>query len=345
MAILAHKHILEALESGAVRLPTYGKIGAFSLDIPLGATLLHPRRGITPLPEEGLVVTPDDFYLWEFPSDLFLSAGYMGEVVTRSTYARLGVCAESAPSNDAFILQSDTSRSFRPVCSLRTFGTEVRIRPGEFISQLVLKTSLSRCSTSEMRDLFDQGELVMYKGDKRLSRADVTFHEGIELLLDPIIYVYRKGSSLDPRQPAIDYDFEKIDLSRFPHGYYLAEGSFFISSSVQKIATSNRYVSYFTPHRTTPTSSNRVTQSLHPGHTFFSLPFRTHPNAPYHVFGLHALRQITFENYVTSPGGVRLFPREKQAELMLVPLIGPSNYDQPSRYHEQRGATLMRNEI
>ena len=342
MAILAHKHILEALESGAVRLPTYGKIGAFSLDIPLGATLLHPRRGITPLPEEGLVVTPDDFYLWEFPSDLFLSAGYMGEVVTRSTYARLGVCAESAPSNDAFILQSDTSRSFRPVCSLRTFGTEVRIHPGEFISQLVLKTSLSRCSTSEMRDLFDQGELVMYKGDKRLSRADVTFHEGIELLLDPVIYVYRKGSILDPRQPAIDRDFEKIDLSRFPNGYYLAESSFFISSSVQKIATSNRYVSYVTPHRTT---HRRRNGDFRPGPSFPSFPFLTHPNSPYHVFGLHALRQITFENYVTSPDGVRLFPREKQAELMMVPLVGPSNYDQPSRYDGQRGATLMRNGV
>lgn len=329
MAILAHEHLQQALQEGILRLGRHGGVRAFSIDVGI-ERLVHEATGETKIVSgEGFVLTPEDRYLWGFSDNFFLAPHYMGEVRTRSSYARLGVCVDSAVSHDDFVGKVSQGRSFTPLCRLRTVGTSVKIRPGELVGQLFLRTSLQHCSVAEMKALMEQDELVVYDQERKLSQDEVLFREGLELNMHDVIRVYQ-GTILDPQRQPDDHDFTVVNVSDFPQGYYLPQGSFFLSSSVQRVATSNRFVSYVTEHIDAGVSEQ----------DFF--PLRTHPNAPYHTFGMHALRQITFENEVTAAEGIFLFPHVKQAELLVIPLVGPSDYKHPSRYHGQNGPTLAR---
>jgi len=339
MGILAHEHLKEALEIGAIRLEEHGEIGAFSIDIGLGDELLKPATGEKiKIPIEGLVVRPNDFYLWEFPSKLFLDGNLFGEVRTRSSYARLGIYTSSAPCADE-IGATLGDREFKPVCSLTTVGTKVRIRPGETFAQLFVKTISTPPAVYNLTKLIEDGELIVENEKGKITAEDAGFNGKLNLTIDDVIHVYDQRKILDPQEGVKDGDFTTIDLKDYPEGYFLNKGEFFISSSVEKIATSNRYVSFVTPYIS---SLPRRKGQLRPDLFFSSIPFTTHPNAPYHAFGFSALRQITFENQVTHPNGIYLKNGSNQAELVVIPLFGPSDYSKLSRYHGQEGATLMK---
>jgi len=332
MGILAHEHLEQALAAGLVGLDQHGSIGPLSIDVCLGDELIDSttRRPIR-IPPDGLIVGPQDSYLWEFPTELSLAAGLIGEVVTRSSYARLGMAVSSEPSKSVLELSLHEDRDFRPLCTLETFGTMARVRPGEPLGQLVLRTGYEQVPVEQLGALMAKGDLVVADDRGLLSEAQVSFNGGLELTMDRHIRVYRAGTVLDPLQGVGDDDFFLVDLTRHPEGYWLGQDSFFLSSSRQAVATSNKYVISVTPFTSPPADGHDPRKDR-----------KTHPNAPYHAFGHAALRPLTFENHVLCPDGIRVTDRGKQAELHVHPLISPSAYSTPSRYQGQEGPTMMR---
>jgi hypothetical protein len=156
--------------------------------------------------------------------------------------------------------------------------------------------------------------------------------------MDPVIKVYDGTSVLDPTN-GVRSHFSTINLNEHSNGYAMPKGTFFISSSSWKIATSDKFISYVTPtiDSSLPLDTNGKKTSL-------SYPFLTHPNAPFHAFGYHAKRKITFENLVTAPRGTTVYAGMKQAELAVIPLTNASNYQKKSVFANQNDATLFRSE-
>ena len=331
-----HEQLQEDLQSGKVRLNQHKGVKAYSIDISIGNTLWQDDREI-PIPEEGLVIQPGERYRWRFSGELFLPAGYVAEVITRSRFARIGTCIESVVSNDFFVEAASQDRADRPMCSLRTFNTFRRIRPGDVLAQVVIGTAL-RDTREDVRELMDSEDVQVWKDDRKLSSVEAPFRgDYLELSMHPIIHVYNGRSELDPHNGPNGH-FMRVDLDDHPDGYYLPAGSFFISSSREEVASSGRYITHVTDSIKAPHGKILL------GKVSYGKPFVTHPHAPYHAFGSAARRAITFENLVTEPAGITLFAGMKQAELNAIPLMRESNYSEKSVFHGQNGATLYRHE-
>ena len=239
-----HEQLLEDLRSGKVRLDQHAGVRAYSIDISIGNTLWQDDREMA-IPEEGLVIQPGERYRWRFSGELFLPAGYVAEVITRSRFARIGTCIESAVSHDFFVDAASQDRADRPMCSLRTFNTFRRIRPGDVLAQLVIGTAL-RETREDVRELMDSEDVQVWKDDRKLSSVEAPFRGGyLQLSMHPIIQVYNGGSELDPLNGPNGH-FLKVNLDDHPDGYYLPAGSFFISSSQEEVASSGRYITHVT---------------------------------------------------------------------------------------------------
>ncbi|MBI2572975.1 hypothetical protein HYV86_03905 [Candidatus Woesearchaeota archaeon] len=340
MSLLPPELINKALNLGLLRVNGTRHVNAHSIDVQITDTLWTEQDGAITIPPEGFVLQPDQVYGTILDQAILLKREFIGEITTRSSYARLGTRLDPGPASTDLTIGGD--REFTPRCNLDTFGTHVRIYPYEPIGQIFFHTQLEQLLAEDIKAAMDSGDFVIYNGDRQLSKRDVTFQHALKLHMDDVIHVYKKGKILDTRDKDHSQDFETVNLRDHPEGYYLPKGAFFISSSREKFATSNKCVAYVTPTINLRPAMT-ITQYPDPNH-FTLVPFLTHPNAPYHAYGLNNLRQMTFENYVTQLEGVYLHAGCKQAELVLVPFLKPSEQTMGSRYAGQVGATLRRAE-
>ncbi len=341
MPLLPPELINKALKLNLLRVNGTPQVAAHSIDLSITNAIWNGKNRKAEIPQEGFILEPQQQYKVKLDSRLFLAQGLIGEITTRSSYARLGIQVDPQPSIEN-LFGTWRDRGFTAICNLETFGTQVRIRPYEHLAQIFIHTQLETMLANEIKDAMDSEDLIVYDKGHKLDRTNASFGEALELHMEDLIYVYKKGRILDPQDKDHSEDFETVNLRHHPKGYYLPKGAFFISSCRERFATSNRCVAYVTP---TINLRPAMTKTNFPDPKHFTrFPFLTHPNAPYHAYGLRHLQQMTFENYVTEPEGVYLHADCKQAELVLVPFLTPSSQEIESRYTGQIGATLRRPE-
>lgn len=342
MAILSMESLLRAEEQRLLAVEGRKEFNAFSLDLRLGT--LYRRREIAasmndektlsqeefirqvldevPLGNEGIIITPQDFYLWQPREKIFLAKGLIGEITSRSSWARLGVRVESKQSDDYLFNRPLEDVHVQPLCTLKTMGTSVRIKPGDSFGQLFVMDFPEYLHRDEsLAQLMVAGELVIQRGKKVLASTEVRFDQGLALTMDSNIHIYT-GSVLEPGnlKPT---DFEEVTL-RYLEDLFLPQGAFFLSSSSEHVEIPKAYAGYV----------------IERDPSMFLSPFSTHAHAPYIGPRTVFKGKITFENRMCRNGYVQC--GMPQSKLLLCPLAPPIEQAQESRYMGQKATTRSR---
>ncbi len=338
MALFSLDDFLQAEREGKVHIRGRGDYSPFSLNVRLG-TLYHRRevkaatmdetkmsqeQFIAEICEEvpldgGIVVHPHDFYLWQPVEELSLVKGLLGQITSRSSWARLGVRVDSV--SDAYFGKYLTTRRWKPLCTLKTW-TDVLLRGGDALGQLFVNDEPEYCPDQQLRNMISAGELVLQQDGKKVRLEDLIIDNGIALTLGEDVHVYR-GGVLEPGND-VNGHFTEHRLSRF-HPTFFRKGTFFISSCAEHIQVPNGYVGYVVEREAWGAR----------------IPFHAHANAPY--IGPVPIFQgnVTFENQMIMDGYVA--PGMMQSKLLLVPLRSPVQAgSSSSRYNHQNGAALSR---
>jgi deoxycytidine triphosphate deaminase len=351
MPLLSKPDLFKAEQAGLLHVENRLDFSAFSLNLRLGK--LYRRREtlaatldehqltqeqfiqdvLEPVPcEQGVILEPSSFYLWQPREEVYLAEGFRGEVTSRSSWARLGVRSDA--SSDAYLSQENLEKRVRPLCTLCTSGTKVLIKEGDELAQLFVHSGGNYVDLDHTKDLIRRGEFVLRKGGKKLGLPDLSFRENLVLTLGSDLLVYR-GGLLIPGKDNSD-KFKKVILKSV-EDYFLPQGTFFLSASAEEVEIPEAFVGYVTEGNSFQTN-HRFMQSLDP--QFGPLNFSAHPNAPYIGPKTVFKGRITFENRLRNDALLR--EGQKQSELILVPLSSPLYETQVSRYNDQKGATLSR---
>ena len=338
MSIYSRVDLLAAEQEGKLRIPLRRDFNPFSLDLRLGSLYrrrhekiagadtenLSQEQFIAEFCEEvlvgnGLTVYPSDFYLWQPVEEIFLAEGLGGEIVSRSSWARLGSRVSS--SSDDLLRSYHRSVQGRPLCTLRTTGTHLSLQQGDALAQLVINDAPSFCLEGEVASLLQEGRVMVRREGKTLFPQEAVAGNGILLTMGPDLAVYR-GGVVRPGN-ALENHFEWRHLCPKELKYF-SQGTFFISASAEEVEISPKYVG-FVVEREPET---------------FLLPFAAHANAPY--IGPRGVFQgkITFENVMIRDG--YLSAGMSQSRLLLCPLRTPLLDTKESRYNHQGGATLSK---
>ena len=347
MAILGQKALEELETEGIIAFSDRLPFSAFSLDLRLDKlyrrkfslcidTLeeggmsqeeyLNRMTEEVDIPLEGLVISRDNFHLWQPSEEIFLPSGMRGEITSRSSWARLGSRVQSV---DDYLSQYHSEKWVKPVCTLKMTGTNVLVQKGDIMAQLFFDTGSPPVLTSVVKKMIDNQELLLMRDGKALDSQDVAFQGGLLLTMGRTIKIYR-GSLLIPGKLK-ESDFETVTLNHF-QDYYLPASTFFISSSAEYVEIPDHCVGYVSESDSLMALSTKKTDRL--------IPFYTHANAPY--IGPRGVFRgtITFENVMKMDGYIRV--GIKQSELYLVPLDGAHHQAPESRYNGQQESTLSR---
>lgn len=351
MPLLSKPDLLKAEQLGFLHIEDRLDFSAFSLNLRLGR--LYRRRetlaatldehGLTqeqfiqevlePVPcDEVVVIKPDSFYLWQPQEEIYLAQGLRGEVTSRSSWARLGVRADT--SSDAYLSNEGSEKLVKPLCTLCTVGTEVLVKKGDEIAQMFVSSGSNLVSVGYTQHLIQQGHFVLRREGRSLNVSDLDFQGHLVLTLGSDLFIYH-GGLLVPGKDNSD-KFEKVVLSPVKD-YFLPSGTFFLSASAEEVEIPEAFVGYVTEGNSFGTN-HRFMHTFDP--RYAPLNFSAHPNAPYIGPKTVFKGRITFENRLRLDSWLRA--GQKQSELMLVPLSDPILNAQASRYNDQKGATLSR---
>ncbi|MBU0461530.1 MAG: hypothetical protein KJ574_03005 [Nanoarchaeota archaeon] len=281
-----------------------------------------------PLVDGAWNVTPYTWLLWEPVESIEIAEGLMGDIVSRSSWARLGIrtCAKDV---DHFILKRpDIRRKIKPLCSLVSTGTTVNIRPGDPIAQLFAMTSPEWASRQEVEDLIARGEFRVEKDGRRLGLDELVFHGGLVMTMADDILVYNPAHILDPQQPREDA-FERVRLSAV-NRTTMPKRAFFLSTSEQHIEIPAGYIAELLEGLSIGTACE-YTRTFNP--EFGPMPYRSHANSPYVGPSPVFRGRVVFENSMIWED--ELHPGMKQSELFLHRLVTPCGYRKESRYAGQ----------
>jgi deoxycytidine triphosphate deaminase len=351
MNILSRDDLLLAESKGDLRVKDRLDFSAFSLDVRIEKLFrrneskalqfqefdLNEERFIEEVLEEvpidggGYVLESGGFYLWQPQEEIFLSCGLRGEIVTRSSWARLGIRVSSL-GGDSDLANEVKDITTKPLGIISTQATRVKIKKGDSMGQLIVGYGDSRINNEEIKEMVRKNQLTIVRYSKKMSVEKLKFHGHLVLTMAPEIYIYN-GAILTPSEDN-SHAFEKIQL-HYTQRHYLKKGDFFISCSAEYVAIPPKYVGLVTEVNSHATNS-QFAKTNDP--RLMVAPFTSHPNCPY--IGPKGVfeGQITFENimwvdsYVTA--GM------KQSELMLKELT--RIIEVKSRYNEQKGATFSR---
>lgn len=338
MAILSIQDLTQAEQAGHLHIPGRIDFSAFSLNIHIdklyrrletkvamvGEQRLNQAEFLAQVCEEiqfdeGILIPPEGFYLWQPRETISLAEGLAGEITSRSSWARLGIRAQSKGVDD-YLSRYHQTVTVNPLCTLRATGTSVRIQRGDAIGQLFVDDGPECCSDSQMYEIVDQGEFKVTRDGQVLGAGDLHLDHGMLLTLGKDLLIY-SGGVLPSSQ---DSKFTPGAVSRI-ESHYFPQGSFFLSASSEHVEIPNGYVGYVVEREP----------------SFFHLPFASHPNAPYIGPKSVFKGRITFENYMIREGHIS--EGMIQSKLLLKPLRTPlHNHEVQSRYNHQTHATTSR---
>ena len=349
MPYFSHADFVEAEKKGDLIVPGRLDFGPISLDIRIAELLKvkwvqHPGDDINSLSNEQFVekytepveladgvweVEPYNWLLWKPVEEIELAAGLMGDIVSRSSWARLGI-KTSAKDVDAFIMkQPHKRRRMRPLCSLVTDGTKVKIRPEDPIAQMFVMDSPTFLVPEQVMALVDNDEFIVEQYGKRLKPEDLTFHGGLVLTMAPDIRVYNEENVLDLRDQKED-DFKTVVLSK-DVGRMMEKRKFFLSTSEQYLKIPPGFIAEVSEGLSLMTAC-AYSKTFNP--EYGPMPFRSHTNSPY-VAPIPVFEgKVVFENSMIMDD--MLIAGMKQTELYLHPLITPCDYTKESRYYGQQ---------
>ena len=186
MAIYGIEDLIKAENDGRLKITDREEFSAFSVNVRLGR--LYQRRTVkaatinehkmsqeefirelceeVPL-DDGIVVCPSDFYLWQPIEKIYLAEGLAGEITSRSSWARMGVKVQSRA--DDYLKWHYKAVSVYPLCTLKTTGTTVKIKRGDAMGQLFVNDVPEFCSDYWMKELIDSSELIVQRDGKQLA--------------------------------------------------------------------------------------------------------------------------------------------------------------------------------
>ena len=275
-----------------------------------------------PLSDTGIVLSDSNNYFWQPMEEMSFANDYSGRVFSRSSSARKGMCVTSDSSE---YLKNLKTRNFCPLLSLSITGTEVNLRKGDSIAQLVIyDLSYSIVTPSEITQLIKRGNFEIKINNNKLKYSEVQEHNYINLHLGRKIWLYQ-GGVLDSKN-SITKCFKEIDITK---GIYIPEGSFFISSSAEHVEIPQRYIGMV---------AQMQTHHSH-YHTHREIPFISHPNAPVIAPKNIFKGTITFENYMFVDGIIKEGMFLSQ---MYLEKLSNDALTVPSKYINQKGATLAK---
>ena len=357
MAILCRDHLILAENRGYIAFNDRLDYSAFSLDMRLEKLYKRKALGVSqneelemsqetfmdeiieeiPIDSE-FILEPDQDYFWQPVEEIFLRQGLKGKITTRSSWARLGIRVQS--ESDEYLKKVDKNTLGKPLCTIRTTGTRVKLKKLDAVAQLFVEKNTGHPTREHIISFLEQGSLVLKEGGekgKQLRLEDIEFHGGPVLTMDPQVFVYN-GEILIPGEDNKN-KFERVQLS-YLKDFYLPPDTFFISSSHEYVQVPSFCVGIVT-ERNSLFSNDSFKKT---GHSAYLPPqFASHPNAPY-IGPVGVFEgQVTFENQVTEP--TKIIAGMKQSELLLDFLSGQiTNVEEfgKSRYDKQNGATTSR---
>ncbi len=350
--ILGIEYLEKYEKKGFIGIKDRGEFSAFSLDLKLdklyklklkqeqfnnnlaeNSHKLTQKQFINDLLEEvkiskeGIEIRPEDFYLWQPKEKISLKKNFWAEVVTRSSWARLGVNARSDSDDYIGSKRIFEEIEIKPLCILHTSGTRVLIKKEDKFAQLVIhhdSDGYINFSHKKFKELMDEEKLVIKRNKKRLKYEEIKDEDEFFLTMDKKIKVY-SGNLLIPGKPK-ENDFYSIDIGK--EKIYLKKDTFFISGSKEYVKIPKGFVGYVTE------SNSGISRRIK------IFPFLTHANAPY--IGPENIFEgnITFENRMKF--GDVITADMKQAAFFLKYMLTGGKYNVKSRYKNQQSATLSR---
>ena len=338
MAIFSIHDLLQAEQAGRLRIPERADFSAFSLNVHIdklyhrletkavmvGEQELAQEEFLEQVCEEipfdqGTTISPHDFYLWQPREEIFLGQGLAGEITSRSSWARLGMRAQSKRVDD-YLSRYHEDVTIKPLCTLKAMGTSVIVKRGDAIGQLFVDDGPEYCSDAQMYKMVESGEFTVTREGQPLRASDLNVDHGMLLTLGKDLLVYPGGLL----QPGQDNTFIPRAVGRIEK-HYFPQGAFFLSASSEYVEIPEGYAGYVV---------EREPQLFH-------LPFASHPNAPYIGPKSVFKGRITFENYMMREGHIS--EGMVQSKLLLKSLRTPlQNHEVQSRYNHQTHATASR---
>src|SRR3989344_80266 len=336
MAIIGRQGLEYLLRQGILAVSGHLPVSAFSIDIRLGR-LFRSRYDLSDdisqeefldlveeiqIPEEGIVITPHDFYVWTSKEEIFIPRGLGGEITSRSSFARMGCRVEDA---DDYLRRFHDNVWTSPLSSLKT-STSLLLRKNDPLAQLFICYPTASYFEEDVLDMVSRGDLLIQRNGQRLSSDAVAYLDGIPLTMDKEIWLYR-GGVIKPGFPTQN-NFEKINVDK---PLFLPRGAFFISASQESVELPDYYVGYVSESGIVNVPLEQLPR--------YVLPFRSHAHAPY-IGPKSVFRgKITFENTMKRDGYV--YPGMTQSRLVLFPLFDLGSAEK-SVYNLQEGAALSK---
>lgn len=193
MVVLTKEDIIEEVNQGRISVSHDRPIGNLGIDVSVGklfyqpghdqgvidlSVFNEPHGGEVPLiDDEYWIMRPDDFYLLELLEDFHLGAGISCMVKSRSSFARFGVCVSDVDHE----ITRDSYRNYdgKIMCTLRTLGTTVKLRPGDLAgSAMFAEGAFNWVGDYEISDLLDKGELKIWRNGAEIKRLEEVLVEG-----------------------------------------------------------------------------------------------------------------------------------------------------------------------
>ncbi|MBW3011006.1 hypothetical protein KY326_02195 [Candidatus Woesearchaeota archaeon] len=207
------------------------------------------------------LLLPGHHYLATTEEEIFKEQFFFSPIFTRSSWARCGVRVEQADHDE---LVGGRKFEGTPLLSISTFGTHVKLRPGDAPGQIVPSVGSEYVHPMEVGDLIAQGILRIERDGKQLKAEEFEYdNNGVILTLDKKIRKY-KGGIIDPRK-SVDKLFEEIILDE--KEFWGNKGEFFISSTAETVSICSCHIGF-------------VWHSMHHISRAGWTPMYNHPNAP-----------------------------------------------------------------
>ncbi|MBN2567618.1 hypothetical protein JXB02_06070 [Candidatus Woesearchaeota archaeon] len=350
--ILTIDALLDAEERGDIVIEGRDGYNLFSLDLHLEKLYRHKDRcpkavgdgadhsdaeyiaselEEVEIPAWGMIIEPDDFFLWQPRERMTLAGGYHGAITSRSGWARLGVRVHDTSEE---LRPSEERRSFTPLCALKAGGTRVFIRRGDSMAQLYLERGIGHVPNWRLRMMILDGTFTVTRKGIIPPLSYFEHPGGMQLTMGPQVHIYNPDRILVPGVPHID-DFRAVSIET---PVRLGRGTFFLSASAEYVEIPEGHCGYVSQGGSVM-SLQKYMRTGDP--RFAPQPFLSHADAPYigpkNIF--HG--NITFENLLLDD--YTLVAGMRQSEFFLVPLLGDGKkYRGESSYIGQTGAALSR---
>jgi len=169
MPILSRDDIIEAMEQDLIGITPLSKINATSVDVRIGRLLDNRTMKEIPLKKEGYWhIGPHNFYLFETLETFHFASGFTGRINSRSSWARYGV--DSKDQTSGFFNNHLRHYKDKVICSIRTLGTSVKVRPGDALAQVhLIYDGMISLSDSQMKNAIKEGYLEIKREGKRIN--------------------------------------------------------------------------------------------------------------------------------------------------------------------------------